>query len=191
MKTRDMAYISISAALIALCAWLSIPAAIPFTMQTFAVFAVSGTLGARRGALALGVYILLGALGLPVFSGFQGGPGALLGATGGYIVGFLPAALIAGLGAEHLGRSLPALIFSMCAGLLACYALGTAWYVAVYARAARRPAFSRSWPPAWCPSSQPTRRRSSSPPCSQKGSRHCAAGTPDSKTSLTAYYAVR
>lgn len=135
MKTRDMAYISISAALIALCAWLSIPAAIPFTMQTFAVFAVSGTLGARRGALALGVYILLGALGLPVFSGFQGGPGALLGATGGYIVGFLPAALIAGLGAEHLGRSLPALIFSMCAGLLACYVLGTAWYVAVYARA--------------------------------------------------------
>lgn len=90
MKTRDMAYISISAALIALCAWLSVPAAIPFTMQTFAVFAAAGTLGARRGAAALGLYILLGALGLPVFSGFQGGVGALLGATGGYIVGFLP-----------------------------------------------------------------------------------------------------
>ena len=99
MKTRDMAYISISAALIALCAWLSVPAAIPFTMQTFAVFAAAGTLGARRGAAALGLYILLGALGLPVFSGFQGGVGALLGATGGYIVGFLPAAAIAGLGA--------------------------------------------------------------------------------------------
>ena len=80
-------------------------------------------------------YILLGALGLPVFSGFQGGVGALLGATGGYIVGFLPAAAIAGLGAERLGRGLPALILSMCAGLLVCYALGTAWYVAVYARA--------------------------------------------------------
>ena len=52
MKTRDMAYISISAALIALCAWLSVPAAIPFTMQTFAVFAAAGTLGARRGAAA-------------------------------------------------------------------------------------------------------------------------------------------
>ena len=78
MKTRDMAYISISAALIALCAWLSVPAAIPFTMQTFAVFAAAGTLGARRGAAALGLYILLGALGLPVFSGFQGGVGALL-----------------------------------------------------------------------------------------------------------------
>lgn len=135
MKTRDMTYISISAALIALCAWLSVPAAIPFTMQTFAVFAVGGTLGARRGAAALGLYILLGALGLPVFSGFQGGAGALLGATGGYILGFLPAAFIAGLGAERFGRSLPALILSMCAGLLACYALGTAWYVAVYARA--------------------------------------------------------
>ena len=65
----------------------------------------------------------------------NGGVGALLGATGGYIVGFLPAAAIAGLGAERLGRGLPALILSMCAGLLVCYALGTAWYVAVYARA--------------------------------------------------------
>ena len=82
-----MAYIALSAALISLCAWLSVPAPIPFTMQTFAVFAVAGTLGARRSALALGTYILLGALGLPVFAGFQGGAGALLGATGGYILG--------------------------------------------------------------------------------------------------------
>ena len=103
-----MAYISISAALIALCAWLSVPAAIPFTMQTFAVVAAAGTLGARRGAAALGLYILLGALGLPVFSGFQGGVGALLGAAGGYIVGFLPAAAIAGLGAGRRGRGRPA-----------------------------------------------------------------------------------
>ncbi len=135
MSNRDMAQISISAALVSLCAWLSVPAAIPFTMQTFAVFAVGGTLGARRGAMALGLYILLGALGLPVFAGFQGGVGALFGATGGYILGFLPAAFIAGLGAERLGRGVPALVFSMCAGLLSCYVLGTAWYVAVYARA--------------------------------------------------------
>lgn len=130
-----MAYIALSAALISLCAWLSVPAPIPLTMQTFAVFAVAGTLGARRSALALGTYILLGALGLPVFAGFQGGAGALLGATGGYILGFLPAALIAGAGAERLGRGLPALLFSMAAGLVCCYAMGTAWYVAVYARA--------------------------------------------------------
>ena len=91
-------------------------------MQTFAVFAVAGTLGARRSALALGTYILLGALGLPVFAGFQGGAGALLGATGGYILGFLPAALIAGAGVERLGRGLPALLFSMAAGLVCCYA---------------------------------------------------------------------
>ena len=135
MGTRDMAYISISAALISLCAWLNVPAAIPFTMQTFAVFAVGGTLGARRGALALGLYIMLGALGLPVFAGFNGGVGALFGATGGYILGFLPAAAVTGFGAERLGRVLPALLLSMGAGLLCCYALGTAWYVAVYARA--------------------------------------------------------
>lgn len=74
-----MAYIALSAALVSLCAWLSVPAPIPFTMQTFAVFAVAGT--------------------------------------------------------ERLGRGLPALLFSMAAGLVCCYAMGTAWYVAVYARA--------------------------------------------------------
>ena len=72
------------------------PAPVPFTLQTFAIFLCSAVLGARRGLIAVLLYVLLGALGLPVFAGMQGGFGVLVGATGGYITGFLPAAVIAG-----------------------------------------------------------------------------------------------
>ena len=89
ITVRDMAYIALMAVVIALCSWISVPAAVPFTMQTFAVFCALLLLGGRRGTFAVALYILLGAFGLPVFSGFRGGIGALLGPTGGYIVGFL------------------------------------------------------------------------------------------------------
>ena len=89
MKTRELAYTGILAALIAVCSWISIPTAVPFTLQTFAVFLTLGLLGGRLGTLAVTVYLLLGAVGLPVFAGFHGGLGAFLGATGGYLVGFL------------------------------------------------------------------------------------------------------
>ena len=79
-------------------------------------------------------YILLGAVGAPVLSGFKGGVGALLGTTGGYIIGFLFTAPIVGLATETLGRSLPVLIGSMAVGILVCYAFGTAWFMYVYAR---------------------------------------------------------
>ena len=79
------------------------------------------------------VYLLLGAVGLPVFAGFKGGIGALMGTTGGYIVGFLASALVM-WGLERLwGRSPRALLASMVLGLLVCYALGTVWFMAVYA----------------------------------------------------------
>ena len=82
MKTRELAYTGILAALIAVCSWISIPTAVPFTLQTFAVFLTLGLLGGRLGTLAVTVYLLLGAVGLPVFAGFHGGLGAVLGATG-------------------------------------------------------------------------------------------------------------
>ena len=93
-KTLTLTYIALSAALIAICSWISIPTTVPFTLQTFGVFAALGTLGGRRGTLAILAYLLLGLVGLPVFSGFQGGPGVLLGTTGGYILGFLASALL-------------------------------------------------------------------------------------------------
>jgi len=134
LKTRDIAYIAMGVALIAICSWISIPTTVPFTMQTFAVCLVTALLGLKRGLWTVAAYILLGAVGAPVFAGFKGGFGALLGTTGGYIVGFLFTALIVGIAVEKFGRSLPVLICSMALGILVCYAFGTVWFMRVYAK---------------------------------------------------------
>jgi len=134
LSTREAACIAMGAALIAVCSWLSIPAAVPFTLQTFAVCLVTAVFGLKLGLWSVGIYLLLGAVGLPVFSGFKGGLGALLGATGGYLVGFLFTALIVGLAVRRFGRRPLALILSMALGILVCYAFGTAWFMLVYAR---------------------------------------------------------
>ena len=88
-QTIDLVYIALGAVLISICSWISIPTTVPFTMQTFAVFFVLSALGGKRGTVAIIVYILLGAVGIPVFSNFTSGIGILLGNTGGYIVGFV------------------------------------------------------------------------------------------------------
>lgn len=133
-KVRDMVYIAFGAALMAICAWISIPTTIPFTLQTFGVFLIIGLLGGKRGTLSVVVYILLGAVGLPVFSNFKGGIGSLLGTTGGYIAGFLFSALLMWAVEKFFGRKMWILIVSMVAGLVVCYAFGTVWFMAVYAK---------------------------------------------------------
>jgi len=131
---RDLTCISMGVVLITLCSWISVPMTIPFTLQTFAVCLVTALLGLRRGLWSIVCYILLGAIGVPVFSGFRGGPGALLGPTGGYIIGFVFTALFVGLAAQKGRASLPALMLSMAGGILVCYAFGTAWFMIVYTR---------------------------------------------------------
>ena len=135
LTVKDMALCALFAALIAVCSWISIPAAVPFTLQTFAVFAAVLLLGGKRGSLAVAVYLLLGAVGLPVFSGFKGGVGALLGPTGGYILGFLISALLIWAVTARFGERLGVLAAAMLLGLAVCYAFGTAWFVVVYSRA--------------------------------------------------------
>lgn len=131
-KVYDMVYIALCAVMITICSWISIPLAVPFTMQTFGIFASVGILGGKRGTIAVLVYILMGMVGLPVFSGFRGGPGALLGTTGGYIVGFLLSALIV-WGAEAIfGKRTIVQVLSMAAGLIACYIFGTLWFMYLY-----------------------------------------------------------
>ena len=90
----DMVLCSLFAALMAVCAWLTIPGEVPFTLQTFGVFAALVLLGGKRGTIAIALYLVLGAVGLPVFSGFRGGFGVLFGTTGGYIFGFLLSGLL-------------------------------------------------------------------------------------------------
>lgn len=132
-KTYDLVYVSIFVVLIAVCSWISIPLTVPVTLQTFGVFIAVGLLGGKRGTLAVLVYILMGAIGIPVFSGFTGGIGILAGTTGGYIVGFLFSALLM-WGMEKLfGKDTKVLAGSMILGLAVCYAVGTLWFMAVYA----------------------------------------------------------
>lgn len=132
-KTYDLVYVSIFVVLIAVCSWISIPLTVPVTLQTFGVFIAVGLLGGKRGTLAVLVYILMGAIGIPVFSGFTGGIGILAGTTGGYIAGFLFSALLM-WGMEKLfGKDTKVLAGSMILGLAVCYAVGTLWFMAVYA----------------------------------------------------------
>ena len=88
-RTIDLVYIALGAVIIAVCSWISIPTAVPFTMQTFAVFLILSVLGGKRGTIAIIVYVLLGAIGAPVFASFTSGIGILMGNTGGYIIGFI------------------------------------------------------------------------------------------------------
>ncbi len=134
LQVRDLCMISAGAALLAVCSWLSVPFAVPFTMQSFAVCLLPALLGRKRALLSLLIYMLLGVAGLPVFSGFRSGAGVLLGATGGYLLGFFSTMLPIGLIAEHRPEKTAALAGAMLLGMLLCYACGTAWFMIVYTR---------------------------------------------------------
>jgi biotin transport system substrate-specific component len=133
-KTYDMVYIAMFAVLMAVCSWISIPTVVPFTLQTFGVFMAVSMLGGKRGTISVLVYILLGAIGVPVFANMTGGFGVILGSTGGYIVGFLFSALAMWAFEKVPGPKPVIRILSMIVALIVCYAFGTAWFMVVYAR---------------------------------------------------------
>ena len=118
LTAKDLSYIAMGVALIAVCSWISIPLPVPITLQTFAICLITAVLGRRLGLWAVVVYILLGAAGLPVFSGFRSGIGTLLGTTGGYIIGFVFTALAVGLGVKRCGRKPPLRALFMAIGIL-------------------------------------------------------------------------
>ncbi len=134
ITVREMVYAAAFTAVLAVCSWVSIPGPVPFTLQTFAIAAAITMLGARLGGLAVTTWILLGAVGVPVFSNFNGGAGALFGVTGGYILGFLLAAPLYGLVLRLPGKKIVWQAAGLLTGLIAMYAFGTAWYVVAYAR---------------------------------------------------------
>lgn len=135
ISTLDLVYIAVGAALLAVCAWISIPLTVPFTMQTFGVFFLLSALGGKRGTCSILVYILLGAIGVPVFAQFSSGLGILLGNTGGYILGFLLSGAIYIVMTKLLGEKLPVRIAALVLGLAVCYAFGTAWFMYLYTKA--------------------------------------------------------
>ena len=147
-KTIDLVYIALGAVLITICSWISIPTTVPFTMQTFAVFFVLSILGGKRGTVAIIVYVLLGAVGVPVFAQFTSGIGILFGNTGGYIVGFIFMGLVYWLIVHFLGKKLWVEILAMVIGLAVCYSFGTVWFMIVYVQA--NGAVGLAMVLAWC-----------------------------------------
>lgn len=133
-KTLDMIYVGIFVILIAICSWISIPTLVPFTLQTFGIFLTFILLGGKRGTMTIIIYILLGIIGIPVFSGFRGGIGVLFGTTGGYILGFLLSGLFMWKMELFYSKKPWILALSMFIGLLLCYTFGTVWFMVVYAK---------------------------------------------------------
>ena len=142
MKARNMALCALFAALLTICAWIAVPVTdIAFTLQTLGIFLTLGLLGGKWGTAAIAVYLAMGAVGLPVFSGFRGGISVLLGATGGYIWGFLAAGLIYWLLTAVLPAEKTVRLLAMAAGQLGCYVLGTLWYRYLYLQGGNEASF--------------------------------------------------
>ncbi|MCR4695905.1 MAG: biotin transporter BioY [Lachnospiraceae bacterium] len=135
LKVLDMAYIAIGAVLIAICSWINIPTAVPFTLQTFAVFFILMLLGGERGTISILIYILLGAIGVPVFAGFSAGIGILFGNTGGYILGFIFIGLIYCIFTRVFkNKNIFIKVLALVIGLMICYAFGSVWFMHIYLR---------------------------------------------------------
>lgn len=130
--TRTLTQCALFAALLVVATMIQIPGPVPFTLQTMAVCITAGLLGTAKGMTALLVYLCMGVMGLPVFSGFTGGIDKLLGVTGGYLMGFIPTVVVIGVGKRLFPNSKPALLLSMVLGVALCYVMGTAWFFFVY-----------------------------------------------------------
>ena len=129
LSVRDLCYISIFTAVIAVCAQISIPmpyGIVPLTLQTFAIMLAGAVLGTRNGTVSAVVYVLLGMAGAPVFAYFSGGPGIVFGPTGGFILTFPLVAMSAGIGAKKDSRLW--LTLWIIAGIAVNYAGGILMY---------------------------------------------------------------
>lgn len=134
-RVRHILLILVGAALIALTAQVSFSIGdnpVPFTGQTFGVLLTAGALGFRRGVASTVLYLAIGAIGLPVFAGGNHGVSVIVGASGGYLIGFVVASALVGRLAE-LGwdRNLFGAIGAMLLGSLVIYAIGVPWLAAV------------------------------------------------------------
>lgn len=131
-RIRQMILCALFAALTAVCSQIAVPTpwGVPINLALFAVYLAGALLGPVGGTASQAVYLALAAVGVPVLAGLGGGPAALFGRTGGYVIGYLLAALLTGLLAPR-GASARRLAAAMAVGCLGCYALGTVWFMAI------------------------------------------------------------
>lgn len=131
---KDMILIAMFASLTAVLSQISIPlpfTPVPINLAMFSVFVAGGLLGGIKGAISQIIYVLLGVIGVPVFSQFTGGIGKIIGPTGGYIIGYIISAFIIGCFIKKFKRNIIGIGLIMFVGLLGCYAVGTAWFMFV------------------------------------------------------------
>lgn len=130
MKLRFIIVVALLAALICVLAPWTVPVSpVPITLATFAVYLAGAVGGKKRSALAAAVYVLLGACGVPVFAGFSGGFQALVGPTGGFLIGYIPCAFITGVFADKYGEKKWGMPVGMVLGTVLLYALGVAMFM--------------------------------------------------------------
>jgi len=123
--TQNLVLSGLFAALLAVCAQIQLPVPpVPASMSIFAVFLCAALLRPKWAALCVAAYLVLGAIGLPVFAGFRGGPNVMFGVTGGYLLGYLPCAAAASALCRVRPASLARLTLSMLAALPLCYLPG-------------------------------------------------------------------
>ena len=128
--TKRMALIGVMTAVTCILGPFSIPlpfSPVPISFTNLAIYLAAYVLGMKACTVSYLIYMLLGMVGVPVFSGFTGGPAKLAGPTGGYIIGFIAMAIIAGLVIDHFHQPWLQLI-GMIVGTIICYVLGTAWF---------------------------------------------------------------
>lgn len=132
IKTTNLTSVALGAALLCLVAPWSLPLGnVPVSLASMAVSVVAVVCGTKKGTLAVLIYILLGAVGLPVFSGFRGGVYILVGVTGGFIIGYLPLCLCVALFTRKRCIFLTALVGQL-VGNCVLYICGTAWYCVAF-----------------------------------------------------------
>jgi len=131
IDVKTMVLVALMAALCCVISPISVPiGAIPISLGVLAAYLCAFALGSKKGTLAFAIYLLLGLVGLPVFSGYAGGPAKLFGPTGGYLIGMIFLVLISGLFIDRFGiRKWYMQVIGMVLGLAVCYALGTLWYM--------------------------------------------------------------
>lgn len=130
IRTKQTVLIALMTAVTCVLGPLSIPlpfSPVPISLTNFAIFLAIFVLGMKSGTISFIIYLLLGAIGVPVFSSFRGGLQVLAGPTGGYLIGFIFLALIMGFALEHFDRKLVPTIIGMIIGMAVCYAFGTVW----------------------------------------------------------------
>ena len=133
-RTRQVTTTALLVALLSVSAWIVVPiGAVPVTLQSLVVILIALVRPPRFAAATVGAYLVLGAIGVPVFSSGQAGLAALVGPTGGYLVGFLPAA-VAGAWAARRASGIGRHVLAAVIVLAIVYALGVAWLAHVTGR---------------------------------------------------------